>query len=213
MSGSHHIQADSSPDSVGSEGGGLVVGDCVEVMAGQYLDLRLAGRPDAAEPDSLQVALLKSGRYTVTRPLQLGAALASSDELLDAALCAYGDAVGIAFQLRDDILGLFGDPDETGKGAAEDLREGKRTFLVLRALGAASAAERSELAGMLGNPDVDDRHVARAREIVTTTGALSAVEGYLAEQQERARRALAPLEGAPRMALEQLADLALHREG
>jgi geranylgeranyl diphosphate synthase, type I len=186
----------------------------VEVMAGQYLDLRLAGRTDADESDSLRVALLKSGRYTVTRPLQLGAALArSDDDVLDAALRAYGDSVGIAFQLRDDILGLFGDPDETGKSAVSDLREGKRTMLILRALGAARHSERRELAGMLGRADVGEGDADRAREIVTSTGALAGVERYLEEQQERARHALAPVQGAARPALEQLAELALHREG
>jgi geranylgeranyl diphosphate synthase, type I len=185
----------------------------IEVMAGQYLDLRLAGRADAVEDDSLQVALLKSGRYTVTRPLQLGAALGTPDAGLDAALCAYGDAVGIAFQLRDDILGLFGDPGETGKSAAEDLREGKRTMLILRALATAGEPERRELGALLGNPDVGERDADLAREIVVSTGALAAVERYLAAQQHTARRALGPVDGPARSALEQLAELALHREG
>ena len=105
-----------------------------EVMAGQYLDLRLAGDAHADVSAARRVALLKSGRYTVTRPLQMGAALGSPDPVLDAALCAFGDAVGLAFQLRDDVLGLFGDPAETGKSALSDLREGKRTVLVLTAL-------------------------------------------------------------------------------
>ena len=185
----------------------------VEVMAGQYLDLRLAGSPDAGVERSLQVALLKSGRYTVTRPLQLGAALASTDTVLDAALRAYGDAVGIAFQLRDDVLGLFGDPAETGKSAAEDLREGKRTMLILRALELADEPERRALAAMLGDPDLDERDADRARRIVADSGARDAVERYLTEQQELARRALAPVQGEARVALDQLADLALHREG
>ena len=107
-----------------------------EVMAGQYLDLRLAALPCPDEASAQHVALLKSGRYTVTRPLQLGVALATGDPdpALTDALTTYGDAVGVAFQLRDDVLGLFGDPAETGKSCVDDLREGKRTLLVLRAL-------------------------------------------------------------------------------
>lgn len=185
----------------------------VEVMAGQYLDLRLAALAAASEADSMRVALLKSGRYTVTRPLQLGAAIGGGDDRLDAALCAFGDALGVAFQLRDDVLGLFGQPASTGKGALEDLREGKRTLLMLRAFELAGAGQRAELAAILGNPDVDESEVGRARRIVADCGALESVERTLAEQQQRARGALDPVDAPVRGALEQLADLAVFRVG
>ena len=185
----------------------------VEVMAGQYLDLRLSGKADATEADALHVALLKSGRYTVTRPLQLGAAVGAHDrdDRLDAALCGYGDAIGLAFQLRDDVLGLYGDPETTGKGAVEDLREGKRTVLVLRALALAGPGERAVLTAALGNPDLQDDAADRVRQIVESSGALESVERTLAVQQERARGRLAAVPQPARAALEQLADLALHR--
>ncbi len=183
----------------------------VEVMAGQYLDLRLAGFPHAVEDDSRRVALLKSGRYTVTRPLQLGAALGSSDRLLDAALAAYGDAVGLAFQWRDDVLGLFGDSAATGKGAVEDLREGKRTVLMLRALELAGDAEQAVLTRTLGDPDLDDVDADRARQIVVDSGALQAVERSLRTQQTLAERALAPIAQPARDALAELAELAVSR--
>lgn len=184
----------------------------IEVMAGQYLDLRLAALADAEEDDSLRVALLKSGRYTVTRPLQLGAAIGGGDARLDAALTRFGDAVGMAFQLRDDVLGLFGDPRRTGKGAVEDLREGKRTVLFLRALGMADAVGRKTLVAMLGDPDLDDLDAHRAREIVVDCGALDAVESLIAAEEDRARRALrGAVEGAPREALEELAHFAAFR--
>ncbi|MDP8969976.1 MAG: polyprenyl synthetase family protein, partial [Actinomycetota bacterium] len=185
----------------------------IEVMAGQYLDLRLAGLAAASEADSMQVALLKSGRYTVTRPLQLGAAIGGGDGRLDAALCAFGDALGVAFQLRDDVLGLFGEPASTGKGALEDLREGKRTLLMLRAFELAAPGQRAELAAILGNPDVGESEVGRAQRIVADCGALDSVERTVAEQQERARGALAPVDPPAREALEQLADLAVFRVG
>lgn len=186
----------------------------VEVMAGQYLDLRLAGRGEASEEDALRVALLKSGRYTVTRPLQLGAAISGGDDpVLDAALSAFGDAIGIAFQLRDDVLGLFGDPASTGKGATSDLREGKRTLLVLRALRLASPAGRAALTRMLGNPDVTPEDARRAREIIVDSGALAAVEEVVAERREQAWRALTSVPQPVRGALEELADLALNRAG
>jgi geranylgeranyl diphosphate synthase type I len=183
----------------------------VEVMAGQYLDLQLASFPRASEDDALRVALLKSGRYTVTRPLQLGAAIGGSDELLDAALCAFGDAIGLAFQLRDDVLGLFGDPSVTGKGAKSDLREGKRTVLMIRALELAGPSERKVLSRVLGHADLDERDLSSAQQIIVDCGALDSVEQLLARQHELACRALAPIPDPARQALHDLADLAAYR--
>ncbi len=182
----------------------------VEVMAGQYLDLRLAGYREAGEEDSRRVALLKSGRYTVTRPLELGAAL-GGDGAAAEALAAYGDALGLAFQLRDDVLGVFGDPEVTGKGAIEDLREGKRTVLMLRAMSLAGEAEREVLARSLGNPELDESGADRARQIIVESGALSSVEELLSRQEDAAQRALAPLPEPARSALSALADLAVRR--
>lgn len=183
----------------------------VEVMAGQYLDLRLAGHTTASEQEALHVALLKSGRYTVTRPLQLGVAIGSGDAALEAALREYGDALGVAFQLRDDVLGLFGDPTEMGKGAISDVREGKRTVLMLRTLARASASQREVLAAALGNPDAGAEDAARVREIVVDTGALGEIEALLDERRAHALRALPPLPAPARDALEGLADLAIAR--
>jgi len=184
-----------------------------EVMAGQYLDLRLAGLPDAGEVEALRVALLKSGRYTVTRPLQLGAAIGGADEACHAALAAYGDAAGVAFQLRDDILGLFGDPVDTGKAVAEDLREGKRTPLLLRALERAGPAGRRELESALGDAGLDDARLARVREVVVDSGALAAVEQLLATRERQAQAAVQPLPEPARAALARLAELASQRTG
>lgn len=184
-----------------------------EVMAGQYLDLRLSGRDLAGEDEALRVALLKSGRYTVTRPLQLGAAIAGADEERFTALAAYGDAVGLAFQLRDDVLGLFGDPSDTGKGALEDLREGKRTLLILRALERAGPAEREVIRRFLGDRGVDHGDAERVRQIVAESGALESVEALVADQRTRAHRALAPVGSPARDALEELADFAAARTG
>jgi geranylgeranyl diphosphate synthase, type I len=183
----------------------------VEVMAGQFLDLRLAGLPTADEADALNVALLKSGRYTVTRPLQLGAAIANGDDRLDAALSAYGDNVGIGFQLRDDVLGLFGDPEAMGKDALSDLREGKRTILMLRALGLADDAQRTALAAILGDDALGESEADAARQIVVETGALAEVEAMITGKHEAAVRALGPVCEPARTALAGLADFALFR--
>lgn len=183
----------------------------VEVMAGQYLDLRLAGLATAQESDALRVALLKSGRYTVTRPLQLGAAIGGGGADLDVALTGYGDAIGLAFQLRDDVLGLFGDPTQTGKGALEDLREGKRTLLVIRAMELSAQPECETLRAILGDADLDEADAERARRIVRESGALASVEELLDEQQGLARSHLGAIDEPARGALDELADLALFR--
>ncbi|CAN5818608.1 polyprenyl synthetase family protein [soil metagenome] len=179
-----------------------------ELMAGQYLDLVLAATPDARTEQARGVALLKAGRYTVTRPLQLGAAIAGVDPQLDAALVGYGDAVGVAFQLRDDILGLFGDPGATGKGVLDDLRQGKQTLLMLTALEAADTAQRRALTAALGDPDVDDEAAGRVRTIVADCGALATIEGQITRHFDHAIAAI----GEPaRSALTELADRALFR--
>jgi len=191
-----------------------------EVIGGQALDLHLSYMPDAEEGAARRVALLKSARYTVTRPLQLGAVLAYRPAGADAAdptavgraLARYGDALGLAFQMRDDVLGLFGDPEVTGKSRLDDLREGKRTVLVLRALDLAPEADRAVLAGMLGDPDVDEGAAARARDVVARSGALASVEALIASQLAVARHAITALAPPARGALDALADLAVRRD-
>lgn len=183
----------------------------VEVMAGQYLDLRLAGLPGADESDALHVALLKSGRYTVTRPLHMGAAIGGGDAALAAALATYGDAVGVAFQLRDDVLGLFGDPASTGKGDLDDLREGKRTVLMLKALQLSTGAQRADLHAALGDGALTDDAAQRVRDIVAGSGALEHVEQLIRERRAAADAALRDVAPQARDALSELADLAAFR--
>src|SRR5690606_7614224 len=96
-----------------------------EVLAGQYLDVHTQATGDASPEAALRVSELKTAAYTVARPLELGARLAGADDELTAALRSFGTDIGVAFQLRDDLLGVFGDPDVTGKPAGDDLREGK----------------------------------------------------------------------------------------
>jgi geranylgeranyl diphosphate synthase, type I len=182
-----------------------------EVMAGQYLDLRLAGLPHATEADSLRVSLLKSGRYTVTRPLQVGAALGMPDPALDRAITGFGDAIGVAFQLRDDVLGLTGDPGTTGKGALEDVREGKQTLLVLRARDLADDAQRKVLADVIGDPTATAADVEQVREIVEETGALAEVERRVAALRAEAEQALVGVREPARSALLELAADAIDR--
>ncbi|GHH62574.1 geranylgeranyl pyrophosphate synthase [Streptosporangium violaceochromogenes] len=181
-----------------------------ELMCGQYLDLLEQAHGDNTFDSALRVALFKSGKYSVEQPLRLGLVLAARarEPWIDRLCEEYGACVGIAFQLRDDILGVFGDPAETGKPAGDDLREGKRTMLVARTLAAASPAQAGVVRKTLGDPGLDAAGVARLREIIDETGALTACEDMIKEYLDTA---LASLEGAPITARARtaLADLAV----
>ncbi|HEX6203980.1 MAG TPA: polyprenyl synthetase family protein, partial [Thermoanaerobaculia bacterium] len=158
-----------------------------EVVAGQYLEVLLARRGRATEAELARVLRLKSGRYSVERPLELGALYAGADAALVAALGRCGRALGEAFQLQDDLLGTFGAPDEVGKPVASDLAEGKITFLVHHAMAAAPPADAERLAGALGS-DLDAAAVAELRRIVEASGARATVERMAAERLAAARR-------------------------
>lgn len=177
-----------------------------EVMCGQYLDLlsQARGPGEAGVQAALRVVRYKAAKYTVERPLQLGAALAGSDAL--ESLGAYGLPLGIAFQLRDDVLGVFGDPAETGKPAGDDLREGKRTVLVALTLERSSRAQADVVERLLGNPELDTDGVARLRSIIVDSGALVACERMIDHYAAEASDALAsaPLTPDARAALSDL---------
>lgn len=190
-----------------------------EVTCGQYLDVAASfGMTDAATLEehmdvTRRILEYKSARYSVRRPCQVGASLAgASDELLDA-LGEYGSALGNAFQLRDDVLGVFGNPEVTGKPAGDDLREGKRTLLVMAALRDGSEDEREALRSMLA-VDLDEEQVSAARRIITDTGALANTEAQISAEAHRALTALdqAQVTNEGRVALGRLVELAVHRE-
>lgn len=168
-----------------------------EVIAGQYLELLVAQRRVAREDELLNILRLKSGRYTAERPIQLGALLARAPEPVIDALSRYGTAVGEAFQLQDDLLGMFGDRSTVGKPVGEDLKEGKFTFLIHHALAAASPAERVFLEGALGDAHLPDADVARAQRLLEDTGARAKVDAMVAERLLAARATLDGLDLRP----------------
>jgi geranylgeranyl diphosphate synthase type I len=186
-----------------------------EVTVGQYLDVLTQATGDTSVERAGKVARYKSAKYTVERPLLLGAALAGAPPEVTAAYSAYGLPLGEAFQLRDDVLGVFGDPAHTGKPAGDDLREGKRTYLVAAAFDAAGPAERAELSGRLGDPALDSAGVRRLRDIIIGTGALGRAEKRIAELTSTALAALAgvALEPEARAVLTELAGAATARRG
>lgn len=165
----------------------------IELMAGQYLDVREAGEKNPSVERSLRIARYKSGKYTIERPLHLGCVIAEPEtadnsELLST-LSAYGLPLGEAFQLRDDLLGIFGDPQETGKPAGDDLREGKRTVLMAMTYERADEKSSAELSKNLGRKDLTLEDVEKLRSIITESGAVAEVERLidsLAEQSHAA---------------------------
>jgi geranylgeranyl diphosphate synthase type I len=184
-----------------------------ELMGGQYLDLLEQARGGGSVQRAMRVARFKSAKYTVERPLRLGGALAGADPALLAAYSGYGLPLGEAFQLRDDVLGVFGDPAETGKPAGDDLREGKRTVLVAMALETASPAQSAVVRKHLGDPHLSQAGVTALRTVICETGALGRVEQLVDALTEDALRALqaAPVEEDAREVLVELAAAATAR--
>jgi geranylgeranyl diphosphate synthase type I len=183
-----------------------------EMLAGQYLDVLTQAKGDESAEAALSVARMKTAAYTVERPLHLGAALAGAPESMIKALRAFGADIGVAFQLRDDLLGMFGDTDVTGKPAGDDLREGKRTLLMSVGIANADAAGRTAdaavLRGALGNHDLDTATVEQARGLLIDLGAVTELERRIDDLTETALATLASADlVAP--AARMLADLAV----
>jgi geranylgeranyl diphosphate synthase, type I len=170
---------------------------CQEVVNGQYLELLMPFLERPREEDLLRVLQLKSGRYSVERPIQLGALLAGAPETTLAPLSRYGASIGEAFQLQDDLLGLFGDAETVGKPVGSDLVEGKFTFVIFHTLALAAPGERRIVEAALGNPLVTLDEVERVRQVIRQSGALTRVREMIEERLAAARRALAGLELAP----------------
>jgi geranylgeranyl diphosphate synthase, type I len=184
-----------------------------EVTAGQYLDLLRAAGGLPGPDGALTVARYKSAGYTVQRPLQLGAAIAGAGPEVAEAYTAIGLPLGEAFQLRDDVLGVFGDPAVTGKSADDDLREGKQTLLIALAEETADESGRRMLDRLLGNADAGPEEFDALRTLLELTGARARVEERITERTALARSAIAaaPLADDARAALDALAVAATSR--
>jgi geranylgeranyl diphosphate synthase, type I len=155
-----------------------------ELLGGQFLDVLNQSTRDTSTRAALQVDRFKTAAYTVERPMHLGAAMAGADPDLVAAYRKFGADIGVAFQLRDDLLGVFGDPEVTGKPAGDDLREGKRTVLLALAVERAEqrgdTAARDAIAAAVGDPDLDADGVDRIRGLLSELGAVQSVEQRIA---------------------------------
>jgi len=149
----------------------------IEVNVGQYLDLVGTARGRVAEDAARRICRFKSGKYTIERPLHLGAALAGRMPELGGPLSAYGLPLGEAFQLRDDLLGVFGDTAVTGKPVGEDLREGKPT--VLFALAAEAVGGPGTALDRYGADDLTADEIVALQAILVDTGAVERLEGRI----------------------------------
>jgi geranylgeranyl diphosphate synthase type I len=161
----------------------------VELVAGQWVDVVAAASTSRSPALARWVARYKSGRYTVERPLHLGAAFTGGTHLA-AGFSAFGEPLGQAFQLRDDVLGVFGEPAQTGKPTGDDQREGKPTLLLALAAERAAPADRALLA-RVGHADLDDSEITELRRLFERCGARAAVEDEITRLTANAAAALA----------------------
>jgi len=185
----------------------------VELNIGQALDLIGTAEARRDTPMARRIARYKSGKYTVERPLHLGAALMGRLGELAEPLSAYGLPLGEAFQMRDDVLGTFGDPAVTGKPVGEDLREGKPTPLLAIAT-ARAGDEGRKLLDRVGSPDLGDDEIAAIQALMDETGARQETERLVDQLADDAVAALdrAALTGEAKAALTELAAFVAHRD-
>ena len=178
-----------------------------DVVYGQALDL-------IAHRDVALIQRLKTGSYSVRGPLLLGAALAGASAQQRAALERYAEPAGLAFQMRDDVLGVFGAPEKTGKPAGNDIRAGKRTGLIEEAEARLKPIERVPLLAALGRADANDAAVAAAMDLLERCGARAAVEQRIHKLDAEAQAALqgADLSELGRTQLSQLARMFAYRD-
>jgi geranylgeranyl diphosphate synthase type I len=189
-----------------------------EVAAGQYLDILGQARRNTTVAEAMRVIIFKTAKYTIERPLQLGALLAASSpaaaEPVVAVCTGYGIPLGIAFQLRDDLLGVLGDPARTGKPATGDISEGKRTVLMALARERSSASQARLLDQHVGDRALTPAGAAAVKQVLTDTGAVDECEALIAANVKEAVTALdgAPITDEARSALAALAVTATDRE-
>jgi geranylgeranyl diphosphate synthase, type I len=186
-----------------------------EVLGGQYLDIVAEASGAESIASAMSVATFKTACYTVTRPLQLGAAAAADRPDVQEIFGQFGNDLGVAFQLRDDVLGVFGDPAVTGKPSGDDLRSGKRTVLLAEAMELAAKSDplaANVLRTSIGNR-LTDMQVRQLRDIIESVGALAAAEDRIAALTQRALATLsaAPIDATAKAGLSEMATLATSR--
>ena len=186
-----------------------------EVLGGQYLDIVAEASGAESIASAMNVDTFKTACYTVARPLQLGVAAAADRPDVQEIFKEFGTDLGVAFQLRDDVLGVFGDPAVTGKPSGDDLRSGKRTVLLAEAVELADKSDplaANRLRSSIG-AELTDAQVGELREVIESVGALAAAEQRIAALTERALATLAaaPINAPAKAGLAELARMATNR--
>lgn len=174
---------------------------------GQMCDIVSEIADDFTETDAMRILEWKTARYTFELPLQLGAVLAGASDGDLGKLEGYAIPAGIAFQLQDDILGLYGDEQKLGKPVGSDVQEGKHTLLVIKALEKGTAGQRERLMSLLGKSDITMTELDDVREIVKQTGSYTYTLALAQDHAKRARIALGPLSSCNPEALSFLASI------
>ncbi|GAA2038159.1 polyprenyl synthetase family protein [Catenulispora yoronensis] len=178
-----------------------------ELVAGECLEILRTGE-DPLPDTSLQIVRYKTAKYTVEHPLHIGGRLGGASDRILGTFSAYGIPLGEAFQLRDDLLAVFGDPAATGKSNLDDLTGNRPTALVAHALQAAGADDRATLRAVLGRPDLDATDLQTVRTILERTGARARTEAMIAERAATARAAITSTSTAlPRASVDALHEL------
>ncbi len=186
-----------------------------EVLGGQYLDIVAESSGAESIESAMNVNTFKTASYTISRPLQLGAAAAADRPDVQRVFYELGTDLGVAFQLRDDVLGVFGDPAVTGKPSGDDLRSGKRTVLLAEAVERAAASDPTaaeRLRAGIGT-ELTDAAVRQLCDVIESVGALAAVEARIELLTNRALGLLesAPINAPAKAGLTELARLAANR--
>ncbi len=166
-------------------------------VIGQLQDVTAEYRGNATREETLRMYEYKTARYTIESPLVLGAILAGADEKLLAQIGKFAIPLGVAFQIRDDILGVFGDAEKLGKPVGSDISAGKMTLLVVEARRLASEKDVATINSILGTEDLNERDIAQFRAIITDCGALTEVENFAEKLVGEAIAELAQIDFAP----------------
>ena len=185
----------------------------LDTALGESLDIELAHSHDISEEDILTIFRLKTARYTIVGPLHLGAILGGADEKLLKELVVLGEALGIAFQVQDDILGVFGDEKTLGKSVTSDIEEGKQTLLISYALEHAAAKQREVLKKYYGKGKIGDSELGQIREIFRQTGALQYSQKKADQLVDEAKKIIDKIEvpAGKKQLLSEMADYIIKR--
>lgn len=161
-----------------------------EVIFGEYLDILLVGNKKATKDQIIKMLILKSAKYSIERPLHIGAALAKAKEDIFKAYSNYAIPLGLAFQIQDDILGIYGDPKTTGKSSNSDILEGKNTLIISNTREKISQKDKIFLDSILANPKATRSEIKKLKKAIIDSGALSQTKKEVQDLILKSKRAL-----------------------